>query len=64
VFSLRTFWEVALQATGTLVVGGVAFVVVAILVKSEEFTAFKSTAVRKFWKRGEVIPGANEVQMQ
>ncbi|MFA5935707.1 MAG: murein biosynthesis integral membrane protein MurJ [Patescibacteria group bacterium] len=61
VFPLRTFWQVALQAAGTFIVGGMGFVIVAILLKSEEFHEFRIAAVRRFLKKGEVLAGAEEV---
>lgn len=61
-FPLRTFWEVALQAAGTLLVGGVAFVVVATLLKSSEFGEFRDATVRRFLKKGGVLAGAEEAQ--
>jgi putative peptidoglycan lipid II flippase len=62
IFPLRTFWQVALQAAGTVIVGGAAFIVVATLLRSSEFAEFRDAAIRKFLKKGEVIPGAEEVQ--
>jgi putative peptidoglycan lipid II flippase len=64
IFPLHTFWQVALQAIATLLVGGGAFAIVAHLLKSEEFHEFRTSAVRRFWKRGEVLPGADEAQIQ
>lgn len=61
-FPLRTFWEVALQATGTIMAGGLAFVVVATLLKSQELSEFRDAAIKRFLKKGEIIPGAEEAQ--
>ncbi len=61
-FPLRTFWQVAMQATGALFAGGVAFVVVAMLLKSPEFKEFREAAIRRFLKKGNALPGAVEAQ--
>jgi putative peptidoglycan lipid II flippase len=63
-FPLETFWQVALQVVATLAVGGGAFVVVAVLLKSEEFHEFHASAIRRFWKKGGVMPGADEAQIK
>lgn len=64
IFPLHTFWQVALQAAATILVGGGAFVLVAVLLKSQEFREFQTSAVRRFWKRGVVLPGADEAQIK
>jgi putative peptidoglycan lipid II flippase len=64
VFPLQTFLQVALQAFGSVVVGLGAFIVVAILLKSEEFEEFRYAAVRRFLKKGQVIQGADEAQLK
>jgi putative peptidoglycan lipid II flippase len=61
VFPLRTFWQVALQAGGTVVVGGAAFVVVAILLRSDELSDFKRAIKVRLLKKA-VVQGAEEVQ--
>jgi putative peptidoglycan lipid II flippase len=61
-FPLRTFWQVAIQAAGALLAGGVAFVVVATLLKSPEFKEFREAAIRRFLKKGNALPGAVEAQ--
>lgn len=63
-FPLHTFWQVALQAFGSVVFGLGAFVVVAVLLKSEEFEEFRYAAVRRFLKKGQVLPGAEEAQLK
>ncbi|MBU1032595.1 MAG: murein biosynthesis integral membrane protein MurJ [Patescibacteria group bacterium] len=61
-FPLRTFWQVGLQATATIVVGGAAFVVVAWLLKSQEYFEFRHSMKQRFFKKV-VVQGAEEVQM-
>lgn len=51
VFPLRTVWQLALQAGGTLLAGGLAFLIVASLVKSEELAGLIETIKRRLWKR-------------
>lgn len=51
VFTLRTVWQLALQAGGTLLAGGIAFFIVANLVKSEELAELIETVKRRLWKR-------------
>lgn len=60
-FPLRTFWEVALQAGGTTIVGLGAFIIVAMLLKSEEFHEFRVAATRRLFKKVP-IAGAEEAQ--
>lgn len=59
-FPLTTFWLVALQSAGTMIVGLGAFTAVAILLKSEEFREFRDAAERKLFKKVPVIAGAEE----
>ena len=40
----------------------VAFVIVATLLKSQEFSEFRDAAVKRFLKKGGFIPGAEEAQ--
>ncbi|MEO5927927.1 MAG: murein biosynthesis integral membrane protein MurJ [Patescibacteria group bacterium] len=61
-FPLRTFWQVAVQVGGTITAGGIAFIVVATLLKSQEFSEFRDAAVKRFIKKGGFIPGAEEAQ--
>ncbi len=51
IFPLRTVWQLALQAGGTLLAGGLAFFIVANLVKSEELAELVQTVKRRLWKR-------------
>jgi len=64
VFPLETFWQVALQALATILIGGGAFLLVAVLLKSQEFHEFRTSAVRRLWKHGQVLPGADEAQIK
>lgn len=61
-FPLTSFWQVAVQATGTILAGGIAFIIVATLLKSQEFSEFRDAAVKRFIKKGGFIPGAEEAQ--
>lgn len=60
IFPLTTFWLVALQSAGTMIVGLGAFTAVAILLKSDEFREFRDAAERKLFKKVPVIAGAEE----
>lgn len=60
IFPLRTFWQVALQAGGTITVGLAAFTAVAVLLKSEEFHEFRLAVARRLFRKVPVIPGAEE----
>ncbi len=62
IFPLSTFWQVALQAAGTVLAGGVAFLIVAFLLKSEELKEFIAALQRKWFKKIPLIVGADEVQ--
>ncbi|MBU1034642.1 murein biosynthesis integral membrane protein MurJ [Patescibacteria group bacterium] len=62
VFPLHTFWQVALQAIATILMGMGAFIVVAILLKSEEFMEFHQAIAKRLFKRLPAISGAEEVQ--
>jgi putative peptidoglycan lipid II flippase len=61
IFPLRTFWQVALQAGGALVIGLGAFCLVAWLLKSEEFHEFRESMLRKLFRKA-VVQGAEEAQ--
>ncbi len=60
-FPLRTFWQVALQATGTLVIGVGAFLIVAHLVDSHELKEFRMALKKRLLKKA-VVQGAEEAQ--
>jgi putative peptidoglycan lipid II flippase len=62
IFPLRTFWQVALQGVAAGIAGVIGFIIVAMLLKSEEFHEFKEAAARKLWRRAEVLEGAEEAQ--
>jgi len=62
VYQLRTFWEVALQSAAACAAGGIAFVVVAALLKSPELRDFKAAFQRKIFKHKPKIAGAEEAQ--
>lgn len=62
VFALRTFWEVALQAVGASLAGGVGFAVAAWLLKSQEYAEFLREVNRRIWKHPPQIQGAEEAQ--
>ncbi|MBD3251838.1 hypothetical protein GF380_05320, partial [Candidatus Uhrbacteria bacterium] len=61
-YPLRTFWQVALQFSATAIIGLLAFWIVAWLLKSKELEEFRCAFVRKFWKRGKVLEGAEAAQ--
>lgn len=62
VFPLHSFLQVAAQAAATIVVGGAAFIIVAHLLKSEEFIDFRDAFVRRLFKNVKSIQGAEEAQ--
>jgi putative peptidoglycan lipid II flippase len=61
-FPLRTFWQVALQACTAGLMGLLAFWIVSWLLDSKELREFHAAFVRNFWKRGDVLEGAEEAQ--
>lgn len=61
IFPLRTFWQVAFQAGGTLVVGGAAFIAVAVLLRSEELEELTRAVKVRLLKKA-VVVGAEEAQ--
>ncbi|MCR4278786.1 MAG: hypothetical protein NUV81_02685, partial [bacterium] len=61
VFPLRTFLQVALQATGTILAGGIAFLIISILLQSHELNEFKH-AIKVRLLRKAVVQGAEEAQ--
>ncbi|MBI4138558.1 murein biosynthesis integral membrane protein MurJ [Candidatus Uhrbacteria bacterium] len=62
IFPLRTFWQVALQTAGTVLVGMLAFVTVAALLRSEEFLEFRDAVRRKLFRAVKRIEGADAAQ--
>lgn len=62
VFPLRTFWQVALQMTGTLAVGFLAFFTIAYLMRSEELRDFIESIRKRLFKNVRKIEGADEAQ--
>lgn len=61
-YPLRTFWQVALQFGAAMLMGLLAFWIVSWLLKSRELQEFHEAFVKKFWKRGELLEGAEEAQ--
>jgi putative peptidoglycan lipid II flippase len=62
IFPLRTFWQVALQAGASAIVGALGFMLVAWLLKSGEFREFLDEINRRVFKRLPVVAGAEEAQ--
>jgi putative peptidoglycan lipid II flippase len=62
IYPLRTFWQVALQAGASAAAGLLAFWIICRLLKSKELGEFQRAFVRRFWKRGMVLEGAEEAQ--
>jgi putative peptidoglycan lipid II flippase len=62
IYPLRTFWQVALQAGASAAAGLLAFWIICRLLKSKELDEFQRAFVRRFWKRGMVLEGAEEAQ--
>ncbi|MFZ2803751.1 MAG: murein biosynthesis integral membrane protein MurJ [Patescibacteria group bacterium] len=62
VFPLSTFWQVALQAAAAGAAGTLAFVLVAWLIKSEEFNELIHEINYRMFKRHAVVEGAEEAQ--
>lgn len=60
VYNLQTTWQVALQAFGTLAVGGVAFLFTAWLVRSPELIEFRMALEKKLFKKAQLVEGAEE----
>ncbi|MBU2566013.1 murein biosynthesis integral membrane protein MurJ [Patescibacteria group bacterium] len=62
IFPLRTFWQVALQVVAALGVGGLAFTVLAWLLRVREFAEFISAAKAKLLKKATVGEGVDQAQ--
>ncbi len=62
VFTLRTFWEVALQAGAAGFVGVCAFFLVAWLLKSPELAELRVSINRRLFRHGPPVSGAEEAQ--
>lgn len=61
-FNLERFWQVALQAGAASVIGLLSFWMMMWLMKSKELDEFQRALVRKFWKKGEMLEGAEAAQ--
>lgn len=59
-FPLRTFWQVALQAGASVVVGGGAFYLVATLVRIDEMRDFINTIKLKLYRQAKIEEGAEK----
>lgn len=62
IFTLRTFWEVLLQAGCASVVGIIVFYIACKLMRSPELEEFQSAIIRRVWRRGRLMEGAEEAQ--
>jgi putative peptidoglycan lipid II flippase len=62
VFDLDTFWEVALQIGAAGTAGTVAFIIMAMLLKSSELMEFREAAARRLWKKASVTEGVERAQ--
>jgi putative peptidoglycan lipid II flippase len=63
VFQLRTFWEVALQAGASIVVGGGAFYLVATLLRIDEMRDFINTVKLKLYRQAKIEEGAEKASI-
>ncbi|GMU25426.1 murein biosynthesis integral membrane protein MurJ [Patescibacteria group bacterium] len=62
IWPLRTFWQVALQAGAAAAAGLLGFWVTSWLLQSRELSELREAFIRKLWKRGEVLEGADAAQ--
>ncbi|MCE9586024.1 murein biosynthesis integral membrane protein MurJ [Candidatus Uhrbacteria bacterium] len=60
IYNLEATWQVVLQASGTLVAGGLAFFVTAWLVRSPELVEFRMAAEKRLFKKARLVEGAEE----
>lgn len=60
IYPLRTFWQLFFQSAVTGVVGAAAFVIVAILLRSEEWKEFSEALASRWWKTKPQTVGAEE----
>ncbi|MFA6406115.1 MAG: murein biosynthesis integral membrane protein MurJ, partial [Patescibacteria group bacterium] len=60
IFPLRTFWQVALQAGASIVVGCGAFYVVASLLRIDEMRDFINTIKLKLYRQAKIEEGAEK----
>ncbi|MCR4256719.1 MAG: oligosaccharide flippase family protein, partial [Candidatus Uhrbacteria bacterium] len=60
VYPLETFWQVALQALGTILFGGLAFLLVAWLMRSPELEELANGIRSKFVRRAKLSEGAEQ----
>lgn len=59
-YPLRTFWQVALQAGGTVSVGGLAFILTAWIMKSPEWVELWEAVQNRLWKKAKVMEGMEQ----
>ncbi|MEK7473831.1 MAG: murein biosynthesis integral membrane protein MurJ [Patescibacteria group bacterium] len=60
IYPLETFWQVALQAIGTVTFGGLAFLITAWLMRSSELEEIANGIRAKFIRRAKLAEGAEQ----
>lgn len=60
IYNLENTWQVVLQAGGTLLAGGLAFLLTAWLVRSPELVEFRMAAEKRLFKKAKLAEGAEE----
>jgi len=61
IFPLRTFFQVAFQAGGTIIAGGFAFLLISVLLNSRELKEFKHAIKVRLFRKA-IVQGAEEAQ--